>query len=532
MNFCSYVPSNFLSTSRVIRNLGEGSHGQIKLIETADGQKYAVKQIDIHDDSFDKGISQNALYEIDALIRLKGAPNIIQMIGVCNGPLGSLGPLDNTESNNTNSNLSSFTIKNQPATAIASSSNVNISICSNTIATKDTTNIILEAMDSDLIKYIINNDFNTRLNQFNNLFLSLIRGKAYMEALNINHYDIKPDNILVRNDNRTMLFVLSDFGLTRINFSDYINLGYLFTLWYRAPEYLANRDRRTFQNYSGDIWAIGMCLIIYILGGNPFALDTSNDILARIQMFTNQRNVSFAQFKDYIEGKCPTGLSNMTNDYLDVNLIFSTNMSPTDYAKLSPITIQYIQSMMNLNPDARPTAQSLLQTVFGESVILPDKIGEIPVVRKVTAEGIELIYRLGVSCTMTAASMLMAIELFTRFLGIYSIQYPGLQGNLNFAIISCCRIANIYLEGTYRSYSKFIKSYISIISNVIGQIPNVTLNELYISEKILLDFIQYKIYNIGLTPLIKRVYERGVMLDRISFDVYSQNLSLWSSYFN
>ena len=46
---CSYVPSNFLSTSRVVRTLGEGSYGKIQLILTEKGERYAVKEIPIED---------------------------------------------------------------------------------------------------------------------------------------------------------------------------------------------------------------------------------------------------------------------------------------------------------------------------------------------------------------------------------------------------------------------------------------------------------------------------------------------------
>lgn len=500
---CSYVPSNFLSTSRVVRTLGEGSYGKIQLILTEKGERYAVKEIPIEDDTFDKGISLSAISEIDNLIRLKNLPNILQIKGVCSGSLNTISPC------------------NKPTI-------------------KPCTNIILEEMDFSLIHYINNSNFDTRLAEFDNLFKSVLRGKAYMETLGINHYDIKPDNILLRinKESKQIYFALSDFGLSRANFANYIIDGEVFSLWYRAPEFLAGRDQRTFNVFAGDSWSIGICMMIYILGGNPFAKPTADQILYAMQKYTNEANLTFIQFKEYLQRICSIKTQPIEFDKLDVQKIFREFLTPADYAKLPEDKIQNVQSLLVLDPNTRPTAGTVLRFVYRENISYPtlESVSTLKSVnRKITSSGIDLIYRLAVSCTMTTSATLMAIELFTRFLGLFVKNNPNLviDGNYDLVILCCCRIANMYLEGTYRSYSKFIKSYISIqeFNSNNSVILTPTLNELYETETIMLTTIDYIIYNIELTPVVRTVYMKGSNITCVDKNIFTLPISNWTNYF-
>lgn len=84
-----------------------------------------------------------------------------------------------------------------------------------------------------------------------NLIWQILQGLAYMHKMGYFHRDMKPENLLVHNDD---VVKLADFGLAREIRSRPPYTDYVSTRWYRAPEVLL---RSTNYNSPIDIWAVG-----------------------------------------------------------------------------------------------------------------------------------------------------------------------------------------------------------------------------------------------------------------------------------
>jgi len=105
-------------------------------------------------------------------------------------------------------------------------------------------------------------------------FADAVVGLDYLHFQGVVHFDLKPDNILIAEDNRA---VISDFGVSRVlasNQSDSksgLTRGSPGTPSYTAPEVWGSQ---AYQGKVADIWSLGVTLHAMVFGTLPyFALD-------------------------------------------------------------------------------------------------------------------------------------------------------------------------------------------------------------------------------------------------------------------
>ncbi len=108
------------------------------------------------------------------------------------------------------------------------------------------------------------------------IFYQLFRGMAYCHSKHVWHLDIKPDNILIFNDN---IAKLADFGTSIPYARRGTNDPFVGTLWWRAPELLLDD-----YNYdeSADVWALGVTLLGAVVGHYIFTQYSKLDNLYEI----------------------------------------------------------------------------------------------------------------------------------------------------------------------------------------------------------------------------------------------------------
>ncbi|KAK9960324.1 hypothetical protein ABG768_010394 [Culter alburnus] len=196
---------------RVIRKIGEGTFSEVMKVQSLkDGKHYACKTMKQTIASVDQA---HGLREVQAMKRLSPHPNILQLHEL--------------------------------------------------IYDKDTgtLSLICELMEMNIYEFIKGRQHPVSESKAKHYMYQLCRSLDHMHSHGIFHRDVKPENILIKND----VLKLADFGSCRSIYSKPPHTEYISTRWYRAPECLL-----TDGHYSQkmDMWSAG-CVFFEILSLSP-----------------------------------------------------------------------------------------------------------------------------------------------------------------------------------------------------------------------------------------------------------------------
>lgn len=109
------------------------------------------------------------------------------------------------------------------------------------------------------------------------LAFQMFRSLLYLNKMSISHRDIKPQNILV-NDNNLRL-VMCDFGSAKQLKLGEPNIAYICSRCYRAPELIFGNTSYTTQI---DMWSAG-CVLVEMITMEPlFRAESNIDQLVEI----------------------------------------------------------------------------------------------------------------------------------------------------------------------------------------------------------------------------------------------------------
>lgn len=113
---------------------------------------------------------------------------------------------------------------------------------------------------------------------FTKLFAyQLLRSLNYIHGMGVCHRDIKPQNLLI--DPETGVLKLCDFGSAKVLVAGELNVAYICSRYYRAPELIFGATKYT---SAVDIWSAG-CVIAELALGTPlFPGESSVDQLVEI----------------------------------------------------------------------------------------------------------------------------------------------------------------------------------------------------------------------------------------------------------
>eukprot|EP00588_Corethron_pennatum_P012070 CAMPEP_0194277654 /NCGR_PEP_ID=MMETSP0169-20130528/9917_1 /TAXON_ID=218684 /ORGANISM="Corethron pennatum, Strain L29A3" /LENGTH=369 /DNA_ID=CAMNT_0039021671 /DNA_START=239 /DNA_END=1348 /DNA_ORIENTATION=+ len=202
--------------------IGQGAYGVVYRGTSASGETVAIKKISFAESVPDGGVPCNVIREI-SLLRELDHPNVVRLMSVIQANAGSL-------------------------------------------------YLIFEYVDRDLKKFM--DDFQTSPDiserrglptpMVKSFLQQILAGVGFCHKYRILHRDLKPHNLLISGDGRTLK--LADFGLARLFALP--NGPYtheVVTLWYRAPELLFGDDRYCTHI---DVWSVG-CIFGEMATGFP-----------------------------------------------------------------------------------------------------------------------------------------------------------------------------------------------------------------------------------------------------------------------
>ncbi|XP_069064454.1 MAPK/MAK/MRK overlapping kinase isoform X1 [Pleurodeles waltl] len=205
---------------RVISKIGEGTFSEVMKIQSLkDGNYYASKKMKQHFDRyavyfFGNRIEQvNNLREVQALRRLSPHPNILLLQEV---------------------------IFDRKTGGLA---------------------LICELMDMNIYELIRVRRHPLPENRIKNYMFQLCKSLDHIHRNGIFHRDVKPENILIKQD----VLKLGDFGSCRSVYSKQPYTEYISTRWYRAPECLLTDG---YYSYKMDMWSVG-CVFFEITSLRP-----------------------------------------------------------------------------------------------------------------------------------------------------------------------------------------------------------------------------------------------------------------------
>nr|XP_020826852.1 MAPK/MAK/MRK overlapping kinase isoform X3 [Phascolarctos cinereus] len=200
---------------KAIGKIGEGTFSEvIKMQNLKDGSYYACKQMKQHFESIEQ---VNNLREIQALRRLNPHPNILTLHEVVfDRKTGSLA-------------------------------------------------LICELMDMNIYELIRGRRCPLPEQKIMNYMYQLCKSLDHMHRNGIFHRDVKPENILIKQD----LLKLGDFGSCRSVYSKQPYTEYISTRWYRAPECLLTDG---YYSYKMDMWSAG-CVFYEVMRSRAMSFD-------------------------------------------------------------------------------------------------------------------------------------------------------------------------------------------------------------------------------------------------------------------
>lgn len=277
-----------------IKEIGQGAYGKVWLAKKcATGEEYALKEIMIQ--NAEEGVPQSVMREVAAL-RMLCHPNIVRLHEVFGRQKDG-------------------------------------KIC---------LYIVTEKCSWDLFVFLRNIPRDMGNRQCRHFAKQLLQGIDYLHVNNIIHRDIKPQNILV-NDDQTVK--IADFGLSR-NYGLHAKFTTeVVTLWYRSPELLLQCK----YNTSVDVWSAG-CIIIELYTREPFIAENTE---------SRQLTAIFQKLGTPSQSNWPKDAVIDRQSYPDYDTQPLALLIPKIY-QLDKNAIDLISSILRFDPHRRPTAAECL----------------------------------------------------------------------------------------------------------------------------------------------------------------------------
>ncbi|XP_064316866.1 MAPK/MAK/MRK overlapping kinase isoform X2 [Phalacrocorax carbo] len=292
-----------MNNYKPVGKIGEGTFSDVlKTLSLRDGKYYACKHMKQHFESMEQ---VNNLREVQALRRLSPHPNILMLHEVVfDKKAGSL-------------------------------------------------SLICELMDMNIYELIKGRRKPLSEKKIKNYMYQLCKSLDYIHSNGIFHRDVKPENILIKQNT----LKLGDFGSCRSIYSKQPHTEYISTRWYRAPECLLTNG---YYSYKIDMWSAG-CVFYEITSFQPlFPGSNELDQISKIHdVIGTPANETLSKFKQ----------SRIAS--FDFPFKKGKGIPPLVH-NLSPKGFSLLYAMIKYDPDERIAAHQALQHPYFQELWAAD----------------------------------------------------------------------------------------------------------------------------------------------------------------
>ncbi|KAK4521245.1 uncharacterized protein ATC70_013190 [Mucor velutinosus] len=183
----------------------------------------------------------------------------------------------------------------------------------------------------------------------------LFRSLAYSHTLGICHRDIKPQNLLVHPISGVLK--LCDFGSAKILVEGGVNVAYICSRYYRAPELIFGANSYT---SSIDIWSAGCVMGELLLGQPLFPGESGIDQLVEIikVLGTPTKEQILTMNPNYTDHKFPS--------------IKAHPLSRVFRSRTPPEALDLLSHILQYDPKLRPTASEAMVHPFFDELRNPE----------------------------------------------------------------------------------------------------------------------------------------------------------------
>mmetsp|Transcript_28859 Transcript_28859/g.46442 ORF Transcript_28859/g.46442 Transcript_28859/m.46442 type:complete len:542 (-) Transcript_28859:213-1838(-) len=282
---------------RLIAKKGEGTFSEVlKAQSIKSGKHVAIKCMKNHFDSIDQ---VNNLREIQALRRLAGHPNIIKLHEV---------------------------LYDEPTGRMA---------------------LVFELMDMNLYEAVKGRRHYLPEDKVKRYMFELLKALDYMHRNGIFHRDVKPENVLLMDDE----IKLADLGSCRGIYSRQPYTEYISTRWYRAPECLLTDG---YYNFKMDLFAVG-CVWFEVVA--LFPLFPGQNEMDQIQKI---HNVLGTPAPEFLARKFKRNASHMDFNFPEKKGTGIERLIPHASTEL----VELMKKLIRYDPDERILARQAIKDAY------------------------------------------------------------------------------------------------------------------------------------------------------------------------